>query len=196
MESSVKWYDYSPYGTAADICLFVCGQVQALSATQGGFFYWAGLPFWEYRGGSVTVAAGPGRNTCHTGLAGMLLFWRFVSALCPSNAHTYARRMTRGRCSMPHTARHPETHSPRSTNITLRDISRGVALPLNVPDPWRECLLLTSCLFKSSPRLSLLVRSLPLASPCLNKGFAYEARRTLLEHCVKMSMCVTKDTHV
>lgn len=131
----------------------------------GRLFIELACHFGNIEGGSVTVAAGPGRNTCHTRLAGVLLLWRFVSALCPSNAHTYTRRMTRSRCSMPHTARHPQTHSPRSTNITLWDISRGVALPLNVPDPWRECLLLTSCLFKSSPRLSLLVRSLLAGEP-------------------------------
>lgn len=166
------------------------------SAWHREVFYWAGLPFWEYRGGSVTVAAGPGRNTCHTRLAGMLLLWRFVSALCPSNTHTYAWRMTRSRCSMPHTARHPQTHSPRSTNITLWDISRSVALPLKVPDPWRECLLLTSCLFKSSPCLSLLVRSQLLASPGLNKGLPPKHGEHFLSILWKWDVCHEGYTYI
>lgn len=37
-ESGVKWYSYRPYGTAANICLFICGQVEVLIVTQGCFY--------------------------------------------------------------------------------------------------------------------------------------------------------------
>lgn len=37
-ESDGKWNNYSPYGTADNICLFICGQVEVLSVIQGCFY--------------------------------------------------------------------------------------------------------------------------------------------------------------
>lgn len=91
----MKWNNYSPYCTAANICLFICGQVEVLSVTEG-CFYWARLPFWECGrwGRPITVAAGPTGDTWHTGLAGRVLLWHFMSAPCPSNAYMHTHTHT------------------------------------------------------------------------------------------------------
>lgn len=99
------------------------------------------------------------------------------------NALCHARRWM---CALSHIESdthqntHIHTHSPRTTNITSWDIRRRVALPLNVPDPWRPCLLSTSCLSKSSPRYGLLFISLLLASLGLNGGSTQKAIQTHL----------------
>lgn len=82
----------------ASACLFV--QVELLSVTQG-CFYW--VCHFVNVGGPITVAAGPTRDTWHTGLTGRLLLWHCLSALCPSNGcmrthiGTDAERMTHTR---------------------------------------------------------------------------------------------------
>lgn len=89
----MKWYDYSPYGTTADICLFICGQVEELSVTLG-CLYWAGLPFWERVCKYACVCLWGVTDTWHTWLAGLVPLWHFLSALCPPNAwmRTHAQK--------------------------------------------------------------------------------------------------------
>lgn len=158
---------------------------------------WHGDVFWSWSAilrtfgtgdvAVVAVAARPDGDTWHTGLVGPMLLWRFLSALCPSNAYTHAEKERHkthtDRCSC--RPKHPQTttHFLRNTNITLWEIRRGVALPLNVPDPWQEYLLLTSCLSRSSPCIVLLFMRLLLSSPGLHGDFAGKAMQTRLKPC-------------
>lgn len=136
---AVKCYNYSLYGSATNICLPFCCQVEVLSVMQGGF-YWACLLFlecWRWRE-PISAAAGATGHTWHTGLAGQMLLWHFLPSLCPSYVYMHVHKDAFMSCTQTDVCaasqwirlgqKHPQTQAPWGLQTSLRGSSGDMLL--------------------------------------------------------------------
>lgn len=136
---AVKCYNYSLYGSATNICLAFCCQVEVLSVMQGGF-YWACLLFlecWRWRE-PISAAAGATGHTWHTGLAGQMLLWHFLPSLCPSYVYMHVHKDAFVSCTRTDVCaasqqirlgqKRPQTQAPWGLQTSLRGASGDMLL--------------------------------------------------------------------
>lgn len=127
--------------------------------------------------GPVTDAARPSGDTWHTGLAGAMLLWHFLSALCPS----YMHRKKDIRCTMScmqigsAAVLHVEsdTHFLRATDITWRGHHRRCCCTIERAWPVMRMFAVSLSLPIITSHWHSVQR--PAAKPIPSRGFAWKA---------------------